>query len=503
LHETNTATHIEYNLKKNDIVYFLHIPKTAGTSFIATLDSYFDLDSIYQEKVWHKLLQKTPRDFLNYKFLRGHFAYNVIPLLHKKPVYLTMLRDPIERTISQLEHIQRDPTGNNWVSKNFFSHEEKLEDLIKSPEKANRFTNTQTRYIGLDCDVMGFVKSMNLKTFDDFRFDENLPLMQNSVSGDEMLKIAKKRLTEFEFFGLAERYEQSLFLLYYTFGWKPFNGGWKLNVSPKRRHRKDLEQKTIDAIEDWNKLDIELYKFGSELFDKRYSRMLEELKNNYCIQIPASISSENLMYKMLEQHYEKRSGISKTKLMKSIDYNFSQKMFGSGWYYREVLESGKAYRWTGPGKESTIDFPLVREKDFVILFHVFLTATPEIMESVKLKVNDKPIKLKLAYRKQSERYFEGKIPKSVLSSTKNFTRFTFDVSHTVNPHSLNANDPMDRYVGLAIDKIKVMVASEYSAQKEILAIELPDEIFDENHKLLVKLNRLTKQNQKLIKKFSR
>ena len=40
------------NLRENDLMYFLHIPKTAGTTLIATLDSYFDHDSIFPSKVW-------------------------------------------------------------------------------------------------------------------------------------------------------------------------------------------------------------------------------------------------------------------------------------------------------------------------------------------------------------------------------------------------------------------------------------------------------------------
>jgi len=188
----NIPNSFEYNLKKNDILYYMHIPKTAGTSLIAILESNFDLDAIYPEKLWHKLLKKIPRDFTKYKLVRGHFGYNVNQVLHKKPVYMTMLRDPVERTISQYEQIRHDPTGNNWVSKNFLSHKEMLDDLIKSPEKKNIFTNTQTRYIGLDCDVKKFTKDMNPKALDNFRFDQNLPLMQKDVSDDNLLRIAKK-----------------------------------------------------------------------------------------------------------------------------------------------------------------------------------------------------------------------------------------------------------------------------------------------------------------------
>jgi len=45
---------IEYRLKDDDIVCFLHIPKTGGTTLTRILDSYFDLDEICPERVWSK-----------------------------------------------------------------------------------------------------------------------------------------------------------------------------------------------------------------------------------------------------------------------------------------------------------------------------------------------------------------------------------------------------------------------------------------------------------------
>jgi len=43
-----------------------------------------------------------------------------------------------------------------------------------------------------------------------------------------------------------------------------------------------------------------------------------------------------------------------------------------------------------------------------------MAASPEILDEIRLKVNEKPIDLKTAYRKESERYYQGIIPKSIL-----------------------------------------------------------------------------------------
>ena len=447
---------LECKLKDDDIVYYLHIPKTAGTSFIATLDSFFDYNSIYQEKVWHELLKKPHNDLGKYKLIRGHFGYNILPLLHKKPIYLTMLRDPIERTISQYEHIRRDRFGNNWVSKNFLAHNEMLEDLIKNENKRKRLGNSQTRYIGLDCDVLSFTKSMDNKSLGNFRFDENLPIFQTNTSDEMMLDTAKKRLEDFEFFGITENFDESMFLLFYTFGWKPIKSMWKLNVSAPRPHRKNLPDTIIKQIESWNRLDIEFYNFAKKIFEQRYLAMIEVLKEKYYQSCYASLSFKDIMFKMLNKNYEDRIDIKDEQLAESIDYDFTQKISGSGWYYREFLPQKRiAYRWTGPQTASIIDLPLRQDKKLVILFHVFVAAAPDILDSLSLNVNGHPIDLKITYTKEAGRYFEGILPKRILRNGKKFVRLKFMVNRTLNPHSVNPDDPMDRKIGAAFDRIEI------------------------------------------------
>jgi len=492
---------LEYEIKEDDLIYFLHIPKTAGTTFIAILDSYFDLNSIYSKKVWHELLKNIPEKF-NYKLLRGHLGFNVNAVTHKEPITLTILREPIERTISQYEHIRRDPTGNNWVGKNFFSSKESITNIFANEDKRQVFTNVQTRYLGLDFDVIEKTNSFGSKSMRNFRFDQNLSSMQEGMSDENLLETAKKRLANFVFVGLAEKFDESLFLLYYTFGWRPMDINWKLNVSPKRKHHKDLSKKTLSIVRDCNKLDIKLYNYGKKIFENRFSKMVEDLKEKYNEKSFEKLPFKDMIFNMLEKHYEYRFNESHIKPVKSIDYDFGQKISGSGWYFRELKKNGRVYRWTGPGTTSTIDFPLDIREDMVVLFHIFLAPAPDVIDSVKLMVNEQPINLKLAYRKREERYYEATIPKSVLSLGKNFTRFTFKVNRTINPHLVDPKDTLDRYIGLGFDKIKIIPQSVYNSTKQVIAIDHKTPSTKEDLQLIAKLNRMTRQNQKLIKKIS-
>jgi len=494
-----TPSEFKINLSDNDLMYFLHIPKTAGTTLIATLDSYFDHDSIFPNKVWNEVLTNKSKKRKTWKLIHGHFGYNIKPIIPREPIFLTVLRDPIERTISQIEHIRRDPRGNNWVKKNFLSPNETFDQILGNDKKNRVFRNTQTRYIGLDCDVIKLTRSQTSKSLDDFRFDENLPLFENEISGEKMLENAMKRLEKFEFVGISEKFEESMFLLYYTFGWMPINRSWKLNVSSAKTSKKDLSQKTIDILNDLNKLDTSLYVHGKKIFEKRYSEMLKNLKENYYKESYSDLPFSESMYIMLEKHYEKNLNELNIVPEKSINYEFNQKLSGSGWYYREILpKTNKAYRWTGPEKISFIDFAVKRDEDLKILFHIFLAASPEVLDNVKLKVNEQPINLKLLYPKEAERYFEATIPKSILKQKDIVTRFTFEVNRTINPHLIDPHNPMNRQVGLAFDRIKILKVSDFDAIEEVIEIE-NNKFHNKNRKLLKNLKMTSSKNRNLIK----
>jgi hypothetical protein len=225
-------------------------------------------------------------------------------------------------------------------------------------------------------------------------------------------------------------------------------------VLPGRPLREEFSKDVIDKIVECTKLDAELYAYARSLFEDRFSYMVQDLKEKYYDQSLADMPFQQMIYELLERHYNNRFAESKDPVH-SIEYDFSTSMSGSGWYAREVLSDGKIFRWTGPDTTATIDFPLRRDSDLRVQFHISLYLTQDILDSLRLRVNDTLIETKRTTN-NSGIVFEGVIPKSALQTEKNFVRFSFEVNHTVSPHSINLDSLDVRMLGLAFSWIKII-----------------------------------------------
>ncbi|MBD8873274.1 sulfotransferase family 2 domain-containing protein [Rhodanobacter sp. DHB23] len=95
--------------------YFIHIPKSAGTSLraamVASGAGNVRLKPIYDRADHEQLLQRPPRlpcDAL----LFGHFSFGLHRVIaDDSPEYTTVLRNPVERVISLYHHHHRFPSS--------------------------------------------------------------------------------------------------------------------------------------------------------------------------------------------------------------------------------------------------------------------------------------------------------------------------------------------------------------------------------------------------------
>jgi hypothetical protein len=241
---------------------------------------------------------KPPLNLSPYRFVRGHFGYSMLRLLPKKPKCMTMIRNPTNQILSILKMIRRQPRDAKRYS---ISNSDTLSELILNYD-IPIIQNSQTMWLLMDQDIFGRVKQLNKEQLENYKpeLDKKMYPYQGE---DQYLSMAKRRLLEFEFVGIVEKMEESLFLLHYTFGWKPIRNFIRENVSPVEDNIEDLSEDAKIKLSKNVLLDSEIYQFSLELFNSKYSQMIEELTKKYPEFRFNDMTSNDTIFQMLEKNY--------------------------------------------------------------------------------------------------------------------------------------------------------------------------------------------------------
>lgn len=236
--------------------YFLHIPKTAGTSLTRFLDQYYQHQDIFPHQSWDKVLENWPVDVSNFKLARGHFGYCAHHLFGFDNLnYITILRNPVERTISQFHHMTVDRDKNNWVYK--FPYTSIQPMLYQSPWVVS---NIQVKYLSFDENVLTIE---NLNNPDRFIFLENY----EPTNMEELFQKACANLDKFFFVGLFEKIAESVDRLCEKMNWERRELK-RENVLKNRPAIKNFRKRAISRIEELNEWDFKLYDYVKEKFFK-------------------------------------------------------------------------------------------------------------------------------------------------------------------------------------------------------------------------------------------
>src|SRR5688572_8177478 len=110
-------------------LYFLHLPKTAGTTLNHFLASQFSPEKVCPAYHLSELLRIPPKQLAEYELFRGHFYFGLETFLPEIPDYITFIRFPVERVISTFHHVRRTP-GHEMAAftKTLESYVDKLEE---------------------------------------------------------------------------------------------------------------------------------------------------------------------------------------------------------------------------------------------------------------------------------------------------------------------------------------------------------------------------------------
>jgi hypothetical protein len=253
-------------IQPDDVLFFMHIPKTGGLSLIKLLDAQFQPSEIFplhSVASWKELETFPPEQLARYRLVRGHFRFGpldrqIFRYFCQNPLILTMLRDPVSRTISAYRYVKRDERAR--IHEEVVSQHMTLLDYVTYPPFSGRISNVQTQT------VLGVVPG-----------SPNRPGDEHKLSDEAMLMLAKEKLESFAFFGLTERFEDSVRLMAYTFGWPMVDQVPSENISPHPSSHESIEAEALAVIRKKTHLDARLYTFATELFKARLQQMQREM----------------------------------------------------------------------------------------------------------------------------------------------------------------------------------------------------------------------------------
>jgi len=238
-----------------DTLIFVHLPKCGGTTLNRLIEWEYPITRVYSidpsffKWSYRKLLATPPARLVRMRVIQGHMPFGVHRLLTQKTTYVTVLRDPIDRGISEYYYaLSRVIHPQNRMMKKL-----SLEEYIRMTP----YANVQTKLVAGQDPGYDFL---------------------GGECDDETLALAKENLSKyFSLVGLTERFDETLSLAKILFGWKIPNYG-HFNVTSARPRKEEVPAEIRDVIKDRYSYDIQLYEYATGLFDQLVNRHAERIR---------------------------------------------------------------------------------------------------------------------------------------------------------------------------------------------------------------------------------
>jgi len=304
---------VHFKINENDVMVFLHIQKTGGTTFERHLVRDLEATCTCRKKKRRKNFDEygrrkkffaggcecyrpslnpntahTKSTWLFSRYNTGwkcglHADWTELTecvdsyldteegVVNRRYFYMTFFRDPVTRYISEWKHIQR---GATWKDSKFmcngkpatkseiipcYDAEETWEGVSLKEFmacKSNLAINRQTR-------MLADLRQVNCYNTTD------MPLSQRNKV---LLESAKTNLERLAFFGITTEQAKSQYLFEDT-----FNLTFKVQFEAQSQHSKsdisDLDDLTLNKIRQINSLDVELFEYAQKLMKERFDKV--------------------------------------------------------------------------------------------------------------------------------------------------------------------------------------------------------------------------------------
>lgn len=244
-------------------IYFFHIPKTAGVSVWRFLENSFPPTQICPWWLWDQLVSVPHVELDQWHVFRGHFMSHLEPYLGRPLTTFTMLRDPVERTISHYCHVRRAPDHPYYG----YAQRLSLAEFCVHPETRHMIENFQATYLAKPPgDPMKDARGLSTEQLACFELQRQLERAGGLTDPIKLLEIAKERLRGFSAVGFTEDFDVSLREISYRLGCREPPSLEAQNVNPERTPITDLDEATLALIRNLTAVDQRLYEYARVQF---------------------------------------------------------------------------------------------------------------------------------------------------------------------------------------------------------------------------------------------
>ncbi len=230
-------------------VLFLHIPKTGGTTVRSIITRQYPSQTSYEivNPINESIIafrESSAAVRLQYSLLQGHMSYGLHEFMSDDFRYVTMLREPLRRALSDYAFVTTNTLHPLYPTVKDMSFSEYLNSAMTS-----QLENGQTRLIAGDCEA-GNV---------------GIPTV-NKMSEQDFERAKDNIARHFAVVGVLERFDESLLLMRKALGWKyPFYVKQNITASGAKPR---LSTADLETARNQNQFDLKLYQRSVQRLDR-------------------------------------------------------------------------------------------------------------------------------------------------------------------------------------------------------------------------------------------
>jgi hypothetical protein len=414
-------------------LFFLHIPKTAGTSLRELLSPRFSRAEIlaFERSDSRELRDEKLASVDRYRFVHGHVPYALAGRFERRPFVATILRDPLERAVSAFHYMQGQVLGPVSAAR---ARDYTAAGRMPIGELIRREPLAASRHLG---NLQAWILSTpNLNERFEYGVDHRV-----AVSGSD-LERAKEHLAACDFIGLTERMNESVDLLSHALQARPLGEVSTANRSPARLAVAELDPPTMTALADLTAQDRELYTFACRLFEERRRAMTRELLN------------------------PDRTRLEAGHPPPAPIFTFDGAIPGDGWYAPE-RDGERWFSWTGPACDSTLELASPAGQELVFKLGVLHAMQWESLSSLEVRLNN----VRLCLQEEpgaAGRVLTAIVPRGLARAPGESNSIGIRVPEVLRPCEQDPAAGDSRLLGIAVHRIELAAIEPAGAVSRLL-----------------------------------